>query len=287
MPKPADETPATPMPQAVSASPPAATSGRTPAALTLELLKPKDPLPAAAAEQLMPTNDDPLAAGPSPDTRPTTMTNVNPPLPPGPPPTTRPPTGQMKIPTWQRREEEMTSHKRSASAGPSYRIRGLEGGREAKAGSAKPPPPPDRDVPYFVQEAHEVQVGNEWDIDWTLKADWTEELRLREKRNQLIKQQLQAGRTVAYRQSGWSLNPRVKSNDLCYYSPVKSDEEVNEDDIVFCEVQPKNRFYAHLVKDKVKSGSGAFKYWISNIHGYYNGWCRIEHIHGKLYQVET
>ena len=59
-----------------------------------------------------------------------------------------------------------------------------------------------------------------------------------------------------------------------------------EEDIVFCEVQPTRRFYAHLVKTKEWSDDwGCWVYWISNLKGRVNGWCRIEHIHGKLFQV--
>ena len=181
--------------------------------------------------------------------------------------------GVQKIPPWQRHEEKTTSKKRSASAGQAARIREPEGPK-AKAASAKPPPRPARDVPHFVLQAHEVRVGDELDTDWTKSADWSEELRLREERNQLIKAQLRAGKTVAYRQSGWSLWPRVRSNDLCCYLPVVFDESV-----VFCEVQPRGHFY------EWDAYQGCYKYWISNMKGRINGWCHLQHIHGKLFQV--
>ena len=53
-------------------------------------------------------------------------------------------------------------------------------------------------------------------------------------------------RNVCYRQSGNSLYPRIHSNDLTTYVPVTKEWMANEDDIVFCEVQPGNRFYAYL-----------------------------------------
>ena len=193
--------------------------------------------------------------------------------------------GVQKIPPWQRHEEKTTSKKRSASAGQAARIREPEGPK-AKAVSAKPPPRPARDVPHFVLQAHEVRVGDELDTDWTKSADWSEELRLREERNQLIKAQLRAGKTVAYRQSGWSLFPKVRSNDLCCYMPVLFDESVAEGDVVFCEVQPRGHFYAHLVKTKEWDNHyRCWNYWISNLQGRLNGWCNIRHIHGKLFQV--
>ena len=88
-------------------------------------------------------------------------------------------------------------------------------------------------------------------MDWTLwPSDWAKELRLRDDRNVRIKEQLQDGKPVIYRSSGWSLYPRVHSNDLCTYEPVKSADDVQLDDIVFCQVQPGNRFYAHVVSFK-------------------------------------
>ena len=186
----------------------------------------------------------------------------------------------------QLEEKETTSKKRSASAAPSARIREFEGPK-AKAASAKPiPPRPQRDPPRFVLQAHEVRVGDELDTDWTRSKEWGRELKLCEERNELIKAQLLEGKTAAYRQSGWSLYPRIYSNDICCYTPVTFDESVEEEDIVFCEVQPTRRFYAHLVKTKEWSDDwGCWVYWISNLKGRVNGWCRIEHIHGKLFQV--
>ena len=128
----------------------------------------------------------------------------------------------------EKREAQQGSHraKRAASATPAARDR-LTGttskaGSACQAGSACPPPPkPARGVPHFILQAHEVRPGDELDTDWTLHVDWGEEQRLREKRNELIRAQLMDGKTAAYRQSGWSLYPRVHSNDLCMYIPVR------------------------------------------------------------------
>ena len=159
----------------------------------------------------------------------------------------------------------------------------------AKAKSSEPVvPPPKRQVPFFLLQAHEVRVGNELDTDWTLSWDWREEQRLREERNQLIKAQLKEGKTVAYRSSGWSLFPKVHSNDLTSYLPVRWDEQVEESDIVFCEVQPTGYFYSHNVhKKEWDHKSCRWKYWISNLKDppRINGYCYLENIHGKLFQV--
>ena len=101
------------------------------------------------------------------------------------------------------------------------------------------------EVQYFLEEAHEVQFGDDTDIPWN------EQLRNRcEERNQQIKAQLLEGKTVAYCSCGWSLYPRVSREDLCFYKPVSFDEQVEVDDIVFCQVQPSGDFYAALLKDK-------------------------------------
>ena len=73
---------------------------------------------------------------------------------------------------------------------------------------------------------------------------------MREERNELIRAQLAEGKTVAYRQSGWSLYPKVRSNDLCCYLSVRFEEQVSVDEVVFCTVHPSGYYYAHLVKER-------------------------------------
>ena len=146
------------------------------------------------------------------------------------------------------------------------------------------PPKLDRRPPFVLSWSHEITP--ELDVDWTLcPEDSGKELRLREERNVLIKEQLQLGKPVIYRSSGWSLYPRLWSNDQCSYYPVTSANEVREDDIVFCQVQPSNRFFAHLVSRKWFQ-DGEWYFTISNLKGRENGWCRIEHIYGRLVRAE-
>ena len=96
------------------------------------------------------------------------------------------------------------------------------------------------------------------------------------------------GHTVAYRSSGNSLQPMVASGDRCVYTPVKLDSEVAVRDVVFCEVQDGDRFYAHLVSKKEwNQWDECFYFWISNLKGRTNGWCHIKHIYGKLIDVEA
>ena len=94
------------------------------------------------------------------------------------------------------------------------------------------PPRPDRAPPHVLNWSHEITP--ELDVDWTLcPEDSAKELRLRAQRNEMIKEQLQLGKPVIYRSSGWSLYPRVWSNDLCSYDPVTSANEVRFGDIFF------------------------------------------------------
>ena len=133
----------------------------------------------------------------------------------------------------------------------------------------------------------ESKLGPEWDIDYTLQEspDWQTELKRRRERDIMIKARLQEGRNVFYRSSGWSLYPHVHSGDGCTYTPVTSEQEVQVNDIVFCEVQPGNRFYAHMVLEVQEGSSGKMRYIIGNARGRQNGWCYIEHIYGKLVEV--
>ena len=70
----------------------------------------------------------------------------------------------------------------------------------------------------------------------------------------MIKELLQKGKNVCYRSSGNSMAPVVKSGDLCEFVPFQEGSSVaysiNVGDVVFCAVQPKNRFYAHFVLEK-------------------------------------
>ena len=77
---------------------------------------------------------------------------------------------------------------------------------------------------------------------------------------------LLAGSDVAYRSSGRSLEPRVMEGSRCTYEPVTSVDQVVTNDIVFCEVQKGDRFYAHLVSEKEwHRRDKCFYFWISNL----------------------
>ena len=75
-------------------------------------------------------------------------------------------------------------------------------------------------MPPFVLEA-DHDVNPELDIDWTLcPGDFEKEKRLRDVRNEMVKEKLLEGKSVCFRSSGGSLRPRVYSNDRCTYAPI-------------------------------------------------------------------
>ena len=145
-------------------------------------------------------------------------------------------------------------------------------------------------VPFVLADNHEVRsVGADMDVGWTLcRQNKQLELRRRDERNLLIKGKLLSGSTACYRSSGRSLYTRVSCGDMTTYRPVTRAYEVNVGHIVFCELPPNNRFYAHLVSYKWwDTWTDKWKFSITNIDGYENGRCHIEHIYGLLINVEA
>ena len=61
-------------------------------------------------------------------------------------------------------------------------------------------------------------------------------------------------------------------------------DTIKLDDIVFCQVQPKNRFFAHKVL-KIELHGGKRYFTIGNQKGFRNGWCEDHHIYGRLIEV--
>ena len=59
-------------------------------------------------------------------------------------------------------------------------------------------------------------------------------------------------------------------------------------DVVFCQVQSSNNFYAHMVLDiePARRLSGPTRYIIGNAKGHVNGWCNMWHMYGKLVKTE-
>ena len=110
-----------------------------------------------------------------------------------------------------------------------------------------------------------------------------------------MKELLHKGEPVQFRSSGRSLAPLVFSGDVCFIWPILRGKTIIEaGDIVFCEVQPKNLFYCHLVWKKgfYETQLGVQKeYYVigNNKEGEkmrMNGWCYLEHIYGILVKTQ-
>jgi len=111
------------------------------------------------------------------------------------------------------------------------------------------------------------------------------ELRLRDARNRLIREYLTEGRSAFYVSSGNSMWPLVQSDDACNVYPIqavtakdcihavqKEASDICKGDIVFCQVQPSQQYFAHIVLDVEESWyHNEPKYWIGNIQRYCNG----------------
>jgi len=90
-------------------------------------------------------------------------------------------------------------------------------------------------------------------------------------------EKLKAGESVQFRPHGNSMQPKIKSGQLCTVEPIK--DIISIDDMVLCKVRGKE--YLHLVK-AIKGD----QYQIGNNHGYINGWTSNKSIFGKVVKVE-
>ena len=165
-----------------------------------------------------------------------------------------------------------------------------------------------RGVPILLAKPCSHEAAPSFHEDWTLvqgsdrdPEKWEQELRLRDSRNRLIHDYLTDGRSVFYKSSGNSMWPLVQSGDACTFHPIqavtanegkhairKERSEIGVGDVVFCQVQRSQQYYAHIVLN-IESDYYASedKYWIGNIEGRINGWCFREHIYGILVDVQT
>jgi hypothetical protein len=90
---------------------------------------------------------------------------------------------------------------------------------------------------------------------------------------------LRDGETVAFREGGNSMTPRIKHRQKCTYAPVQTPADVKVGDAVFCKV--KGRYFTHLV-----TAIRGDQYQISNNHNHVNGWITLEAIFGRVIEVE-
>ena len=111
-----------------------------------------------------------------------------------------------------------------------------------------------------------------------------------------MREALLAGSIVQFKSTGRSLEPLVFSGDVCFLHPVLPgcNSQILPGDIIFCHVQPGNRYYTHLVwrtyKYKTKYDVEKDVFIIGNNRDgdkkKCNGWCFREHIYGILTQTQ-
>ena len=182
------------------------------------------------------------------------------------------------------------------------RVALLQGEEAAEAMRTKPTRLPN----LILQDSHEAAPP--FHEDWTVvegsrhdAEKYAQELRLRDQRNRLIREFLQDGRSAFYKSSGDSMWPLVQSNDGITLHPIqavtdmddrhavhKEASEIGVGDIVFCQVQTSQQYYAHIVlstQDDLHAKET--KYWIGNLQQRPNGWCYREHIYGILVGVQV
>ena len=85
--------------------------------------------------------------------------------------------------------------------------------------------------------------------DWADVVDTEQWSFLNNKRYDIMKEALQGGNPVRMISGGTSLQPLVWSGDTCIINPIIPgvNSKIQAGDIVFCQVQPCDRYYIHLV----------------------------------------
>ena len=71
------------------------------------------------------------------------------------------------------------------------------------------------------------------------------------------------------------------------WEPVSDHDILELGDVVFCQVQEGDRFYAHMIQ-KIEYWKDGSRYWlIGNMADppIINGWCAAKHIYGRLMEV--
>jgi len=77
---------------------------------------------------------------------------------------------------------------------------------------------------------------------------------------------------------------KIKNKDHCTYTPVTKDEDINEKDVVFCQIG--SAYWEHMVRAKRwHAGRNIYIYTISNAYGHENGDTTLEKIYGKCIAV--
>ena len=91
-------------------------------------------------------------------------------------------------------------------------------------------------------------------------------------------EQLKTGATVEFRPRGNSMQPRIRSGQLCRVTPVPLGTEPQVGDVVLCRVRGSE--YLHIVKAVQED-----RFQIGNNRGGINGWIGRSGIFGILVEV--
>ena len=135
-----------------------------------------------------------------------------------------------------------------------------------------------------------------YDHDWTNNDDEIAWRYLAELMHNMMKAVLLKKKPVQYRSSGRSFEPLVYSGDICFMWPITEHTIILAGDIIFCLVQPNDRFYTHLVWSvgeywRRQDEGGPKKFFMigNNKTGEAkrcNGWCYLEHVFGILVKTQ-
>ena len=129
-------------------------------------------------------------------------------------------------------------------------------------------------------------------VDWTDVKDQAKWRWLVEKRHRMSRELLTQGKIIKLTSKGKSLEPLMWSGATFELRPMGGGYTVKVGDIVFCEVQPGNRCYIHLVwyieEHKDDYDVWRKKYYIGNnkegMQAICNGWCYADKIFGYVPQ---
>ena len=109
------------------------------------------------------------------------------------------------------------NHFKAATASSSRGSLALLYGEEAaRVMATRPTRLPD----LVLRDPHEAKPM--FHEDWTLHEDWEKELRLREARNRLIRENFDNGKTVFYKSSGSSMWPLCQNGDAVLMHPIRA-----------------------------------------------------------------
>ena len=166
--------------------------------------------------------------------------------------------------------------------------------------------------PNYTEEHQDVEVHGDMQTVWVvtgtvlapenLLQDWTTPYNDNDglwryhtqRRYDMMLEQLKAFKTVQYCSGGSSLVPLVYPWDVCFLAPIDATLQPEAGDIVFCIVQPKSRYFVHLIwrtyEYTTSENVDKQVYVIGNnrtgIDARENGWCYRQDLSGILTKTQ-